>query len=73
MRTCASCNATTFTSAAISPDGVGLGEYTTVYDTFLQQSYAFMLEWVLGTGEEGGQPLPPFKDFVTVNPIDIGV
>ena len=39
-----------------------------MYDTFLQQSYAFMLEWVFGTGEEGGQPLPPFKDFVTVNP-----
>ena len=51
----------------------GLGEYTTVYDTFLQQSYAFMLEWVFGTGEEGGQPLPPFKDFVNVNPSDVSV
>eukprot|EP00752_Nemacystus_decipiens_P008261 g7387.t1 len=51
----------------------GLGEYTTVYDTFLQQSYAFMLEWVFGTGEEGGQPLPPFKDFLNVNPSDISV
>lgn len=51
----------------------GLGEYPTVYNTFLQQSYAFMLEWVLATGEEGGQPLPPFKDFVNVNPSDISV
>lgn len=53
--------------------GIGLGEYTTVYDTFLQQSYAFMLEWVLATGEEGGQPLPDFKDFLNVNPSDISV
>lgn len=44
-----------------------------MYDTFLQLAYAFMLEWILGTGEEGGQPLPPFKDFVTVNPVDISV
>ena len=51
----------------------GLGDYTTVYDTFLQLSYAFMLEWIFGTGEEGGQPLPPFKDFVNVNPSDVGV
>lgn len=51
----------------------GLGEYPTVYDTFLQQSYSFMLEWVLATGEEGGQPLPDFKDFVNVNPVDISV
>ncbi|CAM9960343.1 unnamed protein product [Scytosiphon promiscuus] len=32
-----------------------------------------MLEWVFGTGEEGGQPLPPFKDFRNVNPSDISV
>ena len=32
-----------------------------------------MLEWVLGTGEEGGQPLPPFKDFIAVNPSDASV
>eukprot|EP00904_Undaria_pinnatifida_P000524 jgi/Undpi1/10472/HiC_scaffold_29.g12922.m1 len=51
----------------------GLGDYTTVYDIFLKQSYAFMLEWVFGTGEEGGQPLPPFEDFINVNPSDIGV
>ncbi|CAM9867534.1 unnamed protein product, partial [Laminaria digitata] len=30
-------------------------------------------EWLFGTGEEGGQPLPPFKDFVNVNPVDISV
>lgn len=44
-----------------------------MYDTFLLHSHAFMLEWILGTGEEGGQPLPPFKDFVNVNPSDVGV
>lgn len=44
-----------------------------MYDTFLQQSYAFMLEWVLGTGEEGGQALPPFADFVAVNNREISV
>ncbi|CAM9689272.1 unnamed protein product [Ascophyllum nodosum] len=51
----------------------GLGEYTGVYECFLQQSYAFMLEWMLAAGEEGGQELPPFKDFLNVNPIDISV
>lgn len=50
-----------------------MGDYTTVYDLFLQQSYAFMLEWIFGMGEEGGQPLPPYKDFITVNPSDISV
>ncbi|CAM9440562.1 unnamed protein product [Ectocarpus sp. 8 AP-2014] len=51
----------------------GMGDYTTVYDLFLQQSYAFMLEWIFGMGEEGGQPLPPYKDFLTVNPPDLSV
>ena len=44
-----------------------------MYDTFLQHSYAFMLEWIFGTGEEGGQTLPPFADFVTVNNSDLSV
>ncbi|CAN0371091.1 unnamed protein product [Ascophyllum nodosum] len=49
----------------------GIGEYTGVYDFFLQQSYQFVLEFLLGTGEEGGQPLPPFEDFRRVNPPDV--
>ena len=44
-----------------------------VYDTFLRQSYAIVLEWALGIGEEGGQPLPPFKDFVAVNSSDVNL
>ena len=44
-----------------------------LYDTFLRMSANFMLEWVLGTGEEGGQPLPPFADFLAVNPASGGV
>lgn len=51
----------------------GLGEYPVVYEFFLQLTYAIMLEWVLGTGEEGGQPLPPFKDFLLVNPADVNL
>lgn len=51
----------------------GLGERVTVYDTLLKQSYAFMLEWVFATGEEGGQPLPPFEDFINVNPSTLAV
>ncbi|CAN0173723.1 unnamed protein product [Ascophyllum nodosum] len=49
----------------------GIGEYKTVYDFFLQQSYQFVLEFMFGTGEEAGQPLPPFEDFVRVNPFDV--
>lgn len=51
----------------------GLGEYPTVYDTFLRQTYSIILEWALGTGAEGGQPLPPFKDFANVNPADVSL
>lgn len=51
----------------------GLGDYPIVYDTFLQHSYAFILEWMFGSGEEGGQPLPPFEDFRNVNPSDVSV
>ncbi|CAM9542239.1 unnamed protein product [Ascophyllum nodosum] len=49
----------------------GIGEYNGVYDFFLQQSYQFVLEFLLGIGEEGGQPLPPFEDFRRVNPLDV--
>ncbi|CAN0296296.1 unnamed protein product [Ascophyllum nodosum] len=49
----------------------GIGEYNGVYDFFLQQSYQFVLEFMFGTGEEGGQPLPPFEDFRRVNPLDV--
>ncbi|CAN0127699.1 unnamed protein product [Pylaiella littoralis] len=51
----------------------GMGEYTDVYDFFLQQTTHFLHEWVYGLGEEGGQPLPPFKDFVNANPTDVSV
>ena len=51
----------------------GLGDHPLVYDTFLRQSYAVVLEWALGIGEEGGQPLPPFKDFVAVNSSDVNL
>ena len=49
----------------------GIGKYNGVYDFFLQQTYQFVLEFMFGTGEEGGQPLPPFEDFRRVNPLDV--
>lgn len=58
---------------SLLPYASGLGDHPTVYDTFLRQSYAIILEWALGTGEQGGQPLPPFEDFVNVNPIDVNL
>lgn len=51
----------------------GMGSYSTIYDICLQQAMAFMLEWWFGTGEEGGQELPPFEDFVTVNNAAVSV
>ncbi|CAM9368477.1 unnamed protein product [Ectocarpus sp. 12 AP-2014] len=51
----------------------GLGDYTLVYDFFLQQTIHFLHEWIYGLGVEGGQPLPPFKDFMNANPLDVSV
>ncbi|CAB1111229.1 unnamed protein product [Ectocarpus sp. CCAP 1310/34] len=52
---------------------IGLGEYTLAYDFFLQQAIHFLHEWIFGMGVEGGQPLPPFKDFINANPPDVSV
>ncbi|CAM9321677.1 unnamed protein product [Scytosiphon promiscuus] len=51
----------------------GMGDYTLIYDFFLQQTTHFLHEWIYGLGEEGGAPLPAFKDFVNANPIDVSV
>lgn len=50
-----------------------MGDYTLIYDFFLQQTTHFLHEWIYGLGEEGGAPLPDFKDFVNANPIDVSV
>lgn len=55
------------------PSAKGIGEYTHVYDFFLQQLSHFTHEWIYGLGVEGGPPLPPFKDFLNSNPYDVSV
>lgn len=51
----------------------GMGEYTNVYEFFLEQTSNFLHMWIYGLGEDGGPPLPPFKDFVTANPVNVNV
>jgi len=50
-----------------------MGEHTLIYDFFLEQASHFLHEWIYGLGVDGGPPLPPFKDFLNVNPIDVNV
>lgn len=51
----------------------GMGEYTNIYELFLQPTSNFVHEWIYGLGEDGGVPLPPFKDFLNANPNDARV
>lgn len=51
----------------------GMGEHSLIYNFFLEPMSHFMHEWIFGMGVDGGPPLPPFKDFLNVNPLDLSV
>lgn len=60
-------------SFPLSLSASGMGEYNTIYEIFLQPTSNFVHEWIYGLGEDGGVPLPPFKDFLSANPSDVRV